>query len=1122
MLKKTIFIALFFISITAFAQKEASNWYFGRNAGVHFNDDGTVTALGGGLMQTNEGCSSISDSDGNLLFYTDGRTVWDRNHVIMPDGDYFGGTGLLGDPSSAQSAIIVPKKNDPNIYYIFTVDEPHHLNAAVYPAQYTGSYVEGTPGNEQVQTIPDADDGFNNGLNYSIVDLSVAGSNGSMGNVTTRNVHLTTYNPAITDEAKYKCSEKITAVKNENGTGFWVITQFIDKFYAFAVDATGVTTTPVVTQINPLIPVSGYRRNAIGCLKASPDGNYIAIAHQQAGTETGLTATNGAAYLYSFNKTTGTLSNPALLAQDIWAYGVEFSPQEKKLYVSYEDTTTGDGKVTQYDLLSADIPSSGIIVATGTSSTTLQLGPNGKIYKAVNGGTTLNVINDPEEDGAACNFQTGAVSLPAGSRCIFGLPPFITSLFSANIITGLTCQGQPTPFSLHVSSPYDAVSWNFGDGSPAVADDAPLHTYSAIGTYTVTATITHDGDTEAVTRDVIITAPPVANVPPVLLGCDTDADGTTTFILTNSNAAILGTQPPATYTIYYYLTQEDADANLHPLNAGAYINVANPQTIYARVINNSNPGCYATTAVQLQVIDGPSLTATEFSMCDDATDGDDANGEATFNLTAISGQMIPGSGFTITWYATEANAIAQTSPLLQNYHSASTTVFAYIKNNVYPACDAIEEITLTVNPLPPNVLTAVLVQCDPQVIPDGITQFNLAEANNLFTAGDADLTVTYYATVADAQGGVNAFASSYTNTLPFTDSVTARVENLTTGCYRLLPLALQVSANAIAPVDLELCDDSTEDGFTEFDLAAAGFENGIDTVAYYATEADALLEQNAIPVLYTNTNADYQEVFARIENNNSCLAIAQLNLYVRQLPNLVVNDSALVCLNTRAYIMLNAGITGSHYSYLWSTGAATRTIMVNEPGVYTVTVTDNSHATLCSKVRTITVTASNVAQITDVVVADLSDNNTVTIVAVPTGGVQTTYQYSLDEPNGPWQESPYFENVEKGLHTVYVYDTGGCGIVSQRIGVLAIPNYFTPNGDGSNDYWRVPGISGANYAGSKVYIYDRYGKLITYLNPQDKGWDGTFNGNPLPATDYWYVVSLSDGRTIKGHFSLLR
>jgi hypothetical protein len=105
-MKIRLLILFLLISSASFSQGEANNWFFGQFGGIQFQSDGTVIPLPGGQMNTSEGCSTISDSAGNLLFYTDGRNVWDRNHVLMPNGDYFGGTGLMGDPSSTQSGII--------------------------------------------------------------------------------------------------------------------------------------------------------------------------------------------------------------------------------------------------------------------------------------------------------------------------------------------------------------------------------------------------------------------------------------------------------------------------------------------------------------------------------------------------------------------------------------------------------------------------------------------------------------------------------------------------------------------------------------------------------------------------------------------------------------------------------------------------------------------------------------------------------------------------------------------------------------------------------------------------------------------------------------------------------
>lgn len=825
-------LLLFLLCFNAFAQKEANNWYFGNRAGIQFQDDGTVIPLSDSSMNTAEGCSSISDEEGNLLFYTDGRNVWDRNHVLMPNGNYNAGTGLLGDPSSTQSGIIVPKKDDPNIYYIFTVDEPHHINAAVYPNTYSGEYTEP---NGAVSSTPDADDGLNNGLNYSVVDLSVVGANGSIGDIITRNVHLITYDPTNTEEAKYKCSEKITAIKNADGTGYWVITHFINKFYAFGVNATGVNATPVISQQIPVVPISGYRRNSIGCIKASPEGNKLAIAHVQIGNVTGGSSENGAVYLYDLNNATGVVSNPLQIRNNAPAYGVEFSPSGNKLYISYDNIG-----LHQYNMLSNNIPASDIIVANTSQSGTLQLGPNGKIYRAVVSTSFLDVIESPEEDGAACNVVLNGISLALGTSCVFGLPPFITSIFSASITATNTCLGEATEFVLNVNDTFDTISWDFGDGSPASTSVSPVHTYANPGNYNVVATITRQTNTFTFSKQITINTLPIANPIGNVSMCDPENDNKEVFVLGLNNAAILGAQNAANFDILYFASQADADAGTPSLPSGGYSNISDPQIIYARIQHKNNPECYATTSFEIK-------------------------------------------------------------------------------------------------------------------------------------------------------------------TLPTPD------------------------------IDLD--------------------------------------------------------------------------------------DVGLVCINTAEYITITAGTTSTAYTYLWFNGATTPSTKVNVPGAYTVKVTNNVG---CSKIRTVTVTGSDVAIINSVDIVDLTDNNTVTVNVTPTGNVNTTYLYSIDLPEGPWQQSNRFEHVTSGMHTVYVYDINGCGVVSKDISLLEIPKFFTPNGDGTNDYWDIIGMNPLFYRNSTIQIFDRYGKLLSNVDPRGKGWDGNYNGRPLPSTDYWYVIQLEDGRTVKGHFSMIR
>jgi gliding motility-associated-like protein len=1118
-MKKFALLLSLFFSLNAFSQKEANNWFFGRFAGIRFLDDGSVQALPGSQMDTNEGCSVISDADGNLLFYTDGRNVWDRNHVKMPNGNNDEGTGLLGDPSSTQSGIIVPKKGDPNIYYIFTVDEPHQTNAAVYPAQFTGIYPEGLG-------VPETDDGFNNGLNYSIVDLSVTGSNGSAGDVVTRNVHLLTYDPTIFDQAKYKCSEKITAVKNNTGTGFWVVTQFIDKFYSFFVDQNGVNEAPVVTQMTPLVTTDGYRRNAIGYLKASPNGKKLAIAHNQRGNMTGGTAQNGAVYLYNFNNATGVVSDPVMISENSIPYGLEFSPQSKKLYVAYDFTPTVAEGLHQYDLQAADISASDTFIAPNSvTASGLQLGPNGKIYISVNGASTLDVINLPEEDGVACGFQTSVVALGANRAAIFGLPPFITSLFTANILTENTCFGDITEFSLSTFGDFQTVSWDFGDASPASADIAPTHVYTTPGTYSVVATITNADDVYTIVVELPIYAMPVANTAPGINECDPDNDGHEIFNLVGNNDPILGGQSAATFEVRYFTSQLAADANINALNATEYTNTSSPQTIFARVHQRANVKCYSTTSFEISLTSAPVMNATEFALCDDAGDGNDTNGKTTFDLAAATMALVQNSDqYTTTYYTTEPNANTGTNPLPALYYNVvrpQQVVFARIVNNTFTNCVTVLPITLVVNPLINITGNATLVQC---LNPEGINMFDLNQANGELTGGNAGLTVIYFPTLTDAENNTNAITGPFTNTSN-PQVIAARVAYTSTGCYRIFPVTLSVTTQILPAIAMERCDDDgTEDGAAEFDLTTIGLENDNNSVFYYPSVTDALLEQNAIPSLFTNTVANGQKVYARVEENNECTALQPIQLIVRPLPDIEIEETAVVCLNTNDFIPINAGALThlNNYTFNWSTGEDTHTIFVNQPGTYTVEVTNITNLSTCSKTRTISVVPSDVAVLDEVVVEDLRNDNTITVFVHPGNNVETTYLYSLDAPNGPWQESNFFDDVSAGLHTVFVYDTKGCGVSHRGVSVLAIPKFFTPNGDGINDTWNIIGVNALFYEDSKIHIFDRYGKLLADINPKGPGWDGTYNGHRLPSTDYWYVVALDDGRTVKGHFSIIR
>jgi gliding motility-associated-like protein len=201
--------------------------------------------------------------------------------------------------------------------------------------------------------------------------------------------------------------------------------------------------------------------------------------------------------------------------------------------------------------------------------------------------------------------------------------------------------------------------------------------------------------------------------------------------------------------------------------------------------------------------------------------------------------------------------------------------------------------------------------------------------------------------------------------------------------------------------------------------------------------------------------------------------------------------------------------------YNWSTGQTTRTITVYEPGVYTVNVSNTYGDLVCSTEKTILVEESDSAVITEIATIDWSQNDNVIEVYVDGIG---DYEYSIDNYN--YQNSNVFSDLSVGEYTIYVRDKNGCGIVSEEVYLLYYPKYFTPNGDGVRDVWQV--INAFEEPNNRLSIYDRYGKLIKTLKPNDFGWDGMYNGNKMPSSDYWFVLERENGKTYNGHFSLKR
>ena len=186
---------------------------------------------------------------------------------------------------------------------------------------------------------------------------------------------------------------------------------------------------------------------------------------------------------------------------------------------------------------------------------------------------------------------------------------------------------------------------------------------------------------------------------------------------------------------------------------------------------------------------------------------------------------------------------------------------------------------------------------------------------------------------------------------------------------------------------------------------------------------------------------------------------------------------------------------------------------------YIFTPNSGQPCTPTDKTINVTVNPSNSILSLVWTITDAFVKNQIVTVTDPIG---VNYSYQLDY--GPFQESPVFENVASGMHSLTVKDVNGCSeLTNDNVLVINYPKYFTPNGDGFNDTWNIFGLK--DQLDSRIYIFDRYGKLLKEISPNGSGWDGTYIGQPMPATDYWFTVEYSEQNSVKkfkAHFSLKR
>lgn len=394
-MKWILLLATHFCVFTAVCQKEGNNWYFGTGTGITFNTN-PPSFIPGSSMNTYEGCSSVSNENGDLLFYTDGQTVFTKNNLVMMNG-----TGLFGHFSSTNSAVILQNPgSNKNLYYVFTLSER----------------------------------GDSKGLNYSIVDMS---EESGLGKVTQKNINL----------INAPLCEKLATSRNCDGSGFWLVVHGFNNDLFYALEFTdGKFGAPISSKTGSLHPSyngsGGVNATASGSMRISNNGKKLALA----------IGWSNKVELFDFNSKTGVVSSPVYLHTHDKPYGIEFSPNSNYLYVS---DLTPNNYISQYEIISrieTVIQNSKTIVGktAGAMPGGIQMGPDNKLYICINTKSYLGVIEYPDLKGINCKFIENYVSLKTGV-CQFGLPnifPGYINTTNIKLAVKDTCFGDSTIFSV--------------------------------------------------------------------------------------------------------------------------------------------------------------------------------------------------------------------------------------------------------------------------------------------------------------------------------------------------------------------------------------------------------------------------------------------------------------------------------------------------------------------------------------------------------------------------------------------------------------------------------------------------------------------------------------------------
>ncbi len=997
-------------------RQRSNQWYFGEFAGIDFNNGATALTDDNNMFSA-EGCATISDIDGNLLFYTNGSTVWNRDHQVMAGGDNIG-----GDSTSTQSALIVPFEDETTFFYIFTTEEVYGDNS------YTGK--------------------------VSLVDMK---GDSARGEVVIKDIGFISAS-----------TEKLTG-SAQTGAG-WLLSHAFgsNEFLAFPISGEGVG-NPFFSPVGSIHEATDEIQ-ASGALKFGLGTTYVGTLRPQ----------TGSSELEIFDFDAGAISNPRtvdLLETDP-AYGLEFSNDGSRLYVT---TRSGNSKLIQYDLDSINATNaSADIQATkfdgypqGNNYGTLQTGPDGVLYMAKDNASSLGTINTPPgDDGGAAFDPDGFDLLTRTSR--LGLPNFaqnqVTSPQVAGVEVSPGCLGLPTRFSAAGRDPFiEEFTWNFGDGTPEITGQDTVHTYAAPGTYPVVLTLSNrcDIDTVIFTQVTVNALPEVPTVPFDTALCDGPiqlsawpidrpdfsyrwSTGDTSRTITVSQPALLevfiidanGCQSETRSTAIVdgrpilelgpdvRYCQDENPSDLDAGNPGASytwridgVVVGNNRTLpidldvpgvfeYTAEIIDPITLCVGRDTLEVTVQETPDITASSnpTSDCDQADGSIDItiNSTGNFNYSASGpggysfGPLnvdVPPSGALPPLVGLEAGAYTI---------SVENMVTGCVRNEVVGVEDATSTINLVATPI------------------DGCP--GTSSIDLTFAVASINLEVS-------DEAGVTQVFNAITS--PFT------VSNLDPGTFTLLAEDATVAIDPCIEQEIVTVNQLNAQPIVTFD-AIQSFCGVTDSIRVTTTDAVNFFwstpDGNILGLNGDGTAVavDQSGTYVFIASGvGFCDLRDSIEVQFNTAPTVLIDTLGALCDGQR---MLQANLAGGSgpFTYLWNTGQQGPQITIEETGIYFVTVRDQATGCAVSSAD-VSVGVADEIEVVISAAPDCEDEGSVFLEAVvTTDAPEVVYQWT----NASGQvvgTDPVISVDDEGPYTVAVNNLSGTCRVTDVFDVILTP-----------------------------------------------------------------------------------